>query len=245
MNLKVGRVSPLRAVWALPNCGAHGVTRPTGSWSRCRRKKRKGALHEPWATNPPLTPPSRRRAEAALWRAAKAERGPGHAVRLPSLEGLGVGSCSQCTTRPRGLSMNRRFGVPALAGPGRLKAGHQTSFASKSGSWSQCMRKKSESGLSMNRSAELQFGTALSFRRAGIAPNGSSALQCSRFMVPLHARKRNGAFHEPEGRARQSPARRLCIAKLRRAPSDAPYRFKVPRTRSRPTGSRQRTRFRC
>jgi len=25
--------------------------------------------------NPPLTPPSRRRAEAALWRAAKAERG--------------------------------------------------------------------------------------------------------------------------------------------------------------------------
>src|SRR6185436_3892774 len=25
----VGRVSPLRAVCALPNCGAHGVTRPT------------------------------------------------------------------------------------------------------------------------------------------------------------------------------------------------------------------------
>jgi len=36
------------------------------------------------------------------------------------------------------------------------------------------------------------------------------------------------AFPEPEGRARQSPARRLCIAKLRRARSDAPYRFKVP-----------------
>ena len=31
----------------------------------------------------------------------------------------------------------------------------------------------------MNRSAELQFGTALSFRRAGISPNGSSALHCS------------------------------------------------------------------
>ena len=77
--------------------------------------------------------------------------------------------------------MNRRFGVPALAGPGRLKAGHQTSFAAKSGSWSQCMRKK-----------------------------------------------RDRALHEPEGRARQSPARRLCIAELRRARSDAPYRFKVP-----------------
>ena len=63
-----------------------------------------------------------------------------------------TGSQSQCTAaRPRGLSMNRRFGVPALAGPGRLKAGHQTSFAAKSGSWSQCMRKKSERGLSMNR----------------------------------------------------------------------------------------------
>jgi len=37
MNLKVGRVSPLRAVCALPNCGAHGVTRPTGSWSLCMR----------------------------------------------------------------------------------------------------------------------------------------------------------------------------------------------------------------
>src|ERR1700752_4546524 len=36
------------------------------------------------------------------------------------------------------------------------------------------------------------------------------------------------APHEPEGRARQSPARRSCIAKLRRARSDAPYRFKVP-----------------
>jgi len=34
MNLKVGRVSPLRAVCALPNCGAHRVTRPTGSKSR-------------------------------------------------------------------------------------------------------------------------------------------------------------------------------------------------------------------
>ena len=45
--------------------------------------------------------------------------------------------------------MNRPFGVPALAGPDRLKAGHQTSCAPQPGSWSQCMR-KSERGLSTN-----------------------------------------------------------------------------------------------
>ena len=44
----------------------------------------------------------------------------------------------------------------------------------------------------------------------------------------MHGKKAEEAFHEPEGRARQSPARRLCIAKLRRARSDAPYRFMVP-----------------
>jgi len=42
MNLKVGRVSPLRAVCALPNCGAHGVTRPTGSWSNARANAKVG-----------------------------------------------------------------------------------------------------------------------------------------------------------------------------------------------------------
>jgi len=50
-------------------------------------------------------------------------------------------------TDVRALSMNRRFGVPALAGPGRLKAGHQTSFAAQSGSWSRCMRKKRKGAL--------------------------------------------------------------------------------------------------
>src|ERR1051326_9244632 len=35
---------------------------------------------------------------------------------------------------------------------------------------------KSERGLSLNRSAELQFGAALSVRKASIVPNGSSAL---------------------------------------------------------------------
>src|SRR6185503_13250466 len=76
-----GRVSPLRAVCALPNCGAHGVTRPTGSWSQCMRKKQKRAFHEPSATNPPLTPP---------------RRGTGQADRLPSLEGLRGGFMVQC-----------------------------------------------------------------------------------------------------------------------------------------------------
>ena len=87
MNLKVGRVSPLRAVCALPNRGAHGVTRPTGSWSRCMRKKAERGLSMNLsvpAINPPLTPP---------------RRGTGQAVRLPSLEGLGVGSWSQCISK--------------------------------------------------------------------------------------------------------------------------------------------------
>src|SRR5262245_9193739 len=60
-------------------------------------------------------------------------------------------------------------------------------------------------------------------------------------MVPMRARKRKGAFHEPGGRARQSPARRLRIAKLRRARSDAPYLFNVPRTENKVVGAlRQR-----
>jgi hypothetical protein len=56
----------------------------------------------PSATNPPLTPPSRRRAEAALWRAAKAGRGTRHALLLPSSEGLGVGSWFQCMREAKG-----------------------------------------------------------------------------------------------------------------------------------------------
>src|ERR1700752_131388 len=51
----------------------------------------------------------------------------------------------------------------------------------------------------------------------------------SRLMASTHVQiSEVFALHEPEGRARQSPARRLCIAKLRRARSDAPYRFMVP-----------------
>src|ERR1044071_1745436 len=47
--------------------------------------------------DPPLTPPG---------------RGTGQPESLPSLEGLGVGSWSQCTTvRPRRLSLNRNSQV--------------------------------------------------------------------------------------------------------------------------------------
>ena len=90
--------------------------------------------------------------------------------------------------------MNRRFGVPALAGPDRLKAGHQTSFAAKSGSWSRCMR-KNERGLSMNlqvgRVSPLRAVCAIPSRGAhGVTrPTGSRS--------PCMRKKRKGALHEP------------------------------------------------
>src|SRR5439155_22293369 len=52
--------------------------------------------------------------------------------------------------RPSPLSMNLLFGVPALAGPGRLTAGHHTDGTPQTGSWSQCTSSRSW-GLSMNR----------------------------------------------------------------------------------------------
>ena len=55
------------------------------------------------------------------------------------------------------------FGVPALAGPDRLKAGHRTDGTTRTGSWSQCMR-KNERGLSMNRTA-IESQPALGKRR--------------------------------------------------------------------------------
>src|SRR6185369_10950571 len=123
--------------------------------------------------------------------------------------------------------MNRRFGVPALAGSNRLKAG----LINK---WHPIIRFKvsmhaeNESGLSMNWSFVLVVVLVLvldwvpCLRGQGRAGGRSGSWsQCMR-------KKTKGALHEPEGRARQSPARRLCIAKLRRAWSDAPYPFKVP-----------------
>jgi len=65
-------------------------------------------------------------------------------------------------------------------------------------------------------------------------PRLSTANYCSNCYINLYGRvhgpnarhQAERAFHEPEGRARQSPARCLSIAILRRARSDAPYRFK-------------------
>ena len=53
----------------------------------------------------------------------------------------GRGADFQSAVPAVALSMNRPFGVPALAGPDRLKAGLQTSGVPRNGSWSQCMRK--------------------------------------------------------------------------------------------------------
>ena len=54
------------------------------------------------------------------------------------------------------LPMNRQFGVPASAGPDRLKAGHRTSGVPRTGSWSQCMR-ESEWRLPMNHSSQIRL----------------------------------------------------------------------------------------
>jgi len=139
----------------------------SGSRSQCTAKKAAGAFHEPWATNPPLTPPRRGTDQASgspPWRgwgwvdgpnafekndrglsmnrtssarplslkAAEGRRTPkrwrvgqGHPNFRQVLEcaapaALWIfpeGSWSQCTTMPRGLSMNLgRFGVPPLGG---------------------------------------------------------------------------------------------------------------------------------
>src|SRR6185436_14105041 len=68
------------------------------------------------------------------------------------------------------------------------------------------------------------------FSRSGPPEGGTpnKSRHTVRFRVPMHGKKAEEALHEPEGRACQSPARRLCIAKPRRARSDAPYRFVVP-----------------
>ena len=101
------------------------------------------------ATNPPRPLPG-------------GERAFGRAVSVPLPGGLvGVGSGSQCMRKnERRLSMNRPFGVPALADPDRLKAGLPT-----------------------------------------------SGVHTDRFRVPMHAKKRKGALHEPTHPRPPSPVR--------------------------------------
>ena len=83
--------------------------------------------------------------------------------QFPSWEGLGVGSWFQCATEwPWQLSMNLDIGARLCAQHQPQHAGNIQSAAAGSsttaalqeirpGSWSQCMRKKTERGLSMNR----------------------------------------------------------------------------------------------
>ena len=106
--------------------------------------------------------------------------------RFPSWEGLGVGSWSQCTaSNSWGLSMNRPFGVPALAGPNRLKAGLQTR------------------GIPKDRFMVLLQGAAGILPAEGSekgpagkmpAARSRHSLICSTFMVRMQSQKRKGVF---------------------------------------------------
>src|SRR5213596_3912021 len=81
-----------------------------------------------------------------------------------------------------------------------------------SGSWSQCMRKKTERGLSMNRTvvgqaSRLPLGRLAPESIEGETPAqaaGTAApLRIRRFMVPSHAKKRMEALHEPRSSSRR------------------------------------------
>src|SRR5437016_2467268 len=84
--------------------------------------------------------------------------------------------------------MNLLFGVPALAGPGRLKAGHHTDGTTQTGSWSQCTRSKSW-GLSMNLG---WFGVPPSGGANGLDRLKPGLQAVSGFTVPMHAEKTKG-----------------------------------------------------
>jgi hypothetical protein len=85
--------------------------------------------------------------------------------------------------------MNRPFGVPASAGPDRLKAGHQTSGVPQRGLWSQCMR-KNERRLSLHEPAVPERGSMTSMTRRTWGCSDALRLteprshRVVRFMVP-------------------------------------------------------------
>src|SRR5204862_1588150 len=119
--------------------------------------KAEGGFYEPWELPPGFgvrqssslpafaarhsAASARRRLALWRWRRANQKRQRTGAVQDATAQS--TGSWSQCMRKKpeRGLSMNRPFEVPALAGPDRLKAGLQTSGVPLSGSGSQHMRK--------------------------------------------------------------------------------------------------------
>jgi len=107
-----------------------------GSWSRCRRKKRKGAFHEP-----------------TVWCPGFSRSGPPEGG-TPNKFSAKSGSWSQCMRKKfeRGLSMNR--GAPASLPPGcwceSRRRGRRSFRRRLPGSRSQCTR-NSERSHSMNR----------------------------------------------------------------------------------------------
>ena len=95
--------------------------------------------------------------------------------------------------------MNRPFGVPALAGPDRLKAGHQTSGVPQTGSRSQCAPKMAWV-LSMNRSTVRQVLECLP-GRASSPKRWRADPKPLWFIVPMHGIKVVEASHKPDVRS--------------------------------------------
>ena len=110
---------------------------PSGSWSQCMRKKPERGL----SMN--LGAPASLPASCPF---APRRRGRRRSQRR-------LGSRSQCMRQcERKLSMNRRLVlVVVLVLDSRACLRGRGRAGGRSGSWSRCMRKKAESGLSMNR----------------------------------------------------------------------------------------------
>src|SRR5438132_3019080 len=100
--------------------GEDSLSPRPGSGERVRERGFQKRATNRW--NVPLSPALSMNREVG--RAVPNPPPGGGAVRTPRPTSW-RGSLSQCAVKkPWGLSMNLLFGVPALGGPGRLKAGH-------------------------------------------------------------------------------------------------------------------------